>query len=411
MPRSRVRTAAPLVLVAVLAVLAGGVAAIGIGKAAGWLDGAETIVLRPAEPMTLPQPIPAAAGAAPTGASFDPGAVYRERSSGVVTIYAILPEPGAEGSAQAQGSGFVVSSRGHVLTNSHVITTAGDGAPGTKVEAASAVFVEFSDGTRAPAEVVGWDAFSDVGVLWVNPADHALVPVPLGDSSRVAVGEPVAAIGSPFGQSSSLTVGVVSAVQRAVSSLTSPYSVIDAIQTDAPINRGNSGGPLFNARGEVIGINAQIRSESGNAEGVGFAIPVNTARRSMEQLVATGHVRYAWVGVSTQTITASMADELGYAEGGGAAIQSVVPGSPAERAGLRAGGMRVSLDGLDFRRGGDVVVAVDGVPVRTTEELIRIVTGELSPGDTVALGVLRDGERITVSVTLAERPEDPDAAR
>ncbi len=169
----------------------------------------------------------------------------------------------------------------------------------------------FRSGERVSAEVVGFDPFDDVGLLKVDPAEQRLDPVPLGDSSSVVVGDPVAAIGSPFGQTTSLSVGVVSATERSIASLTSTFDLVDAIQTDTPINRGNSGGPLFDARGRVIGINAQIRSDSGTAEGVGFAVPINSAKRSMEQLIATGEVRYAWVGVSTQTVTPAMAEQLG----------------------------------------------------------------------------------------------------
>ncbi len=397
-----------VVLVGLVAAVAGGAAVLGIGKAAGWLGG-ETVVVQRLEPAAEGGDAPSPAAARPlTGDGFDPAAVYEQRSPGVVTIHAFFtegPQP-----AEAQGSGFVVSREGYVLTNSHVVTTAGESEAGTAAEPASEIFVEFRDGNRAAASIVGWDVFSDVGVIKVDPAEHALSPVPLGDSSRVVVGEPVAAIGSPFGQESSLAVGVVSAIERAVSSLTSVYSVVDAIQTDAPINRGNSGGPLLNARGEVIGINAQIRSDSGNAEGVGFAIPINQARRSMEQLIETGTVRYAWVGISTQTLTPSMAEELDLSVGAGAAIQSVVPGSPAEKAGLRGGDEPTSVEGIDFLRGGDVVVAINGTPVRTSEDLVRVVAGVLYPGERAEFTVVRGGERLTVPVVLAERPANPAAA-
>jgi S1-C subfamily serine protease len=395
--------------IAVVAAVLGGVAALGVGVAAGWLGGSETVVVQRVREGGEEQAVAARTARPLTGDAFDPAEIYRRRSPGVVTIYALF-EGHAEGdeAAQAQGSGFVVSPDGYVLTNSHVITTAGEGDVGGEARPATDVFVEFRDGNRVPAEIVGWDVFNDVGVIKVDPAEHHLDPVPLGDSSTVVVGEPVAAIGSPFGQASSLAVGVVSATERTVSSLTSVYNVVDAIQTDAPINRGNSGGPLFNARGEVIGINAQIRSESGNAEGVGFAIPINSARRSLEQLVETGRVRYAWVGVSTQTLTPSLAEALGYDVLHGAAVQSVVPGSPAEQAGLRAGSEVVRVDGLEFRRGGDVVVAINGEPVRSTEDLVRIVAGALFPGERAEFTVVRDGARRTVPVVLADRPTDPD---
>jgi 2-alkenal reductase len=404
---------ASIVVVALVAAIIGGVTSLAIGTTTGWIGDAETVVVERAAPIGGDTPPEPAANARPLpGNRFDPAAIYRQRSSGVVTIYALFDgHAGGDVAAQAQGSGFVVSDQGYVLTNSHVITTAGETGATVAADPASEVFVEFTDGDRVPASIVGWDPFSDVGVVEVDPAEHALDPVPLGDSSTVAVGEPVAAIGSPFGQVSSLAVGVVSAIERSVSSLTSVYNVIDAIQTDAPINRGNSGGPLFNSRGEVIGISAQIRSETGAAEGVGFAIPINIARRSMRQLIDTGEVRYAWVGVSTQTLTPSIAEELEYPVERGAVIQSVVPGSPAEEAGLIGGNELGVVDGLEFRRGGDVIVAIQGRRVENTEDLVRIVGGELFPGEAVEFTLIRDGERLVVPVVLAERPANPDAAR
>ena len=204
----------------------------------------------------------------------------------------------------------MVSDDGYILTNSHVITTAGEGSGRTRRPRRRAPCSSSSGRRPRAPRIVGWDIYDDVGLLKVDPEGSRPRPVPLGDSSRVVVGEPVAAIGSPFGHMSSLAVGVVSATERSIDSLTSTYDLVDAIQTDAPINRGNSGGPMFDSRGRVIGINAQIRSESGNAEGVGFAVPINSAKRSMEQLIDTGEVRYAWLGVSTQTVTPRLADPL-----------------------------------------------------------------------------------------------------
>jgi S1-C subfamily serine protease len=272
------------------------------------------------------------------------------------------------------------------------------------------VYVEFADGDRARAEIVGWDLFYDIGVIKVEPGDHELHAVPLGDSREVVVGEPVAAIGSPFGQTGSLATGVVSAIERSVDSLTSAYSVADAIQTDAPINRGNSGGPLFNQRGEVIGINAQIRSESGNAEGVGFAIPINIARRSMEQLIQTGRVRYAWIGISTRTVTPSIAAEADTPVDSGAAVQCIVPGSPAAKAGLRGGDQELVIEGLGFTAGGDIVVAINDEAVTTQEDLGRIVASSLFPGETASFTVVRDGKRIAVPVMLGDRPSEASAS-
>jgi 2-alkenal reductase len=394
---------------AVVAGVGGGLAAIGIGRLAGWVSPSRTVVLQ-AAPAQAAQPPPGSTAEPLPARRFDPSEIYRTRADGVVTIFALFSGHGAEAAAEAQGSGFVVSANGYILTNSHVITTAGsDGT--TTVEPAAQVFVEFRDGSRAPARVVGWDTFSDIGLLAVDPSAHPLSPLPLGRSSRVVVGEPVAAIGSPFGQASSLTVGIVSATGRSVGSLTSRYDVVDVIQTDTPINRGNSGGPLFNSAGEVIGINAQIRSESGTNEGVGFAIPIDAARRSMQELIESGHVHYAWIGVATATVTSSIAREVGLSVAHGAAVQSVVPGSPAAKAGLRGGRGTIYVDGQAFSPGGDVVIAIDGRAVRSTEDLVRVTVGAMSPGQTARFTIVRDGERKVVPIVLGERPGNPDAAR
>ncbi len=274
---------------------------------------------------------------------------------------------------------------------------------------ARSVFVEFQDRDRVSARVVGWDVFDDVGVLRVDPKAHALVPLPLGDSSRVAVGEPVAAIGSPFGNENSLTVGVVSATQRSIESLTSRYDLVDAIQVDAPINHGNSGGPLFDAAGRVIGINAQIRSDSGNAEGVGFAVPIDAARRSMEQLLATGKVAYAYVGI---THRGSHSRARAQVRLSGAVRRRdhlrAARQLRRQRSGLRGGIEERDFNGAAFTYGGDVIVAIDGRPVRSAADVVRAVTERLRPGQT------RDrsrssaaGDRQVVRVTLVLRPGSP----
>jgi 2-alkenal reductase len=240
-------------------------------------------------------------------------------------------------------------------------------------------------------------------VIKVDPRAHALDPVPLGDSATLDVGEPVAAIGSPFGNEDSLGVGVVSAIHRSIDSLTSQYSLVDAIQTDAPINHGNSGGPLFDARGRVIGINAQIRSETGSAEGVGFAVPINSARRSLQQLMTSGSVSYAYVGVVTTDLTPALARHFGYAVGRGAVITKIESGSPAAAAHLRAGAKTSSYLGIELPRGSDVIVAIAGRPVTSSEDVVRIVTDRLSPGQTARFTILRGGTRIEVPVRLGER--------
>jgi S1-C subfamily serine protease len=266
------------------------------------------------------------------------------------------------------------------------------------------VYVQFADRDRAPAKVVGWDVFDDVGVLKVDLRDHSVAPVPLGNSASVLVGEPVAAIGSPFGNADSLATGVVSAVHRSIDSLTSRFSVPDAIQTDAPINHGNSGGPLFDARGRVIGINAQIRSDSGNAQGVGFAVPINAARRSMDQLIANGRVVYPYVGVNTQDLTPSAARRFGFGVQRGAVIVEVKGGSPAARAGLRAATSRQFFEGDPLVPvDGDVIVAIDGERVESADDVLRIVSERLIVGERATFTVVRGSERRQVRLVLARR--------
>jgi S1-C subfamily serine protease len=402
-----------IAIVALVCALLGATAALGIAKSTGWLDsGSDTIVLRDQDAASPAAQVETGAsdddGKPLPGNDFDPAAIYRERADGVVTVFSFFPPSGNDEAAAAQGSGFVVSDDGYILTNSHVITTAGEGDTGDRVKSARRVYVQFRDGDRIEADVVGYDLYDDVGVLKVDPGEHELRPVPLADSSEAVVGQPVAAIGSPFGQESSLSVGVVAATERSIDSLTSNYSLVDAIQTDAPINRGNSGGPLLDARGRALGINAQIRSVSGTAEGVGFAVPINSAIRSMEQLKETGRVRYAWVGITTQTVTPALARLLDLGAERGAAIQEVVEGSPAEAAGLEGGTREREVEGIPITVGGDLIVAIDGTAVESAEDVVRAVTERL-PGETAVFTVVRDGERKDVSVKLGERPPQPPA--
>jgi S1-C subfamily serine protease len=379
---------------AVAAAALGAAAALVVASQTGLGDGGTTVVqsaVAPADTARVPTT---------RGNGLDAAALYDARSDGVVTIYANL---GVDGNAQ--GSGFVVSEDGVILTNAHVITNVAE-EPAT-VRGAQAVFVEFADGERVAAEVVGWDLFSDVGVVRVSPDDHALTTVPLGDSSSVVVGQPVAAIGSPFGEQTSLSVGVVSATGRSINSLRPGFDLPGAIQTDAPINRGNSGGPLFDAAGRVIGINAQIRSASGTAEGVGFAIPIDVARRSLQQLLATGRVRYAYIGVSTQDVTPGIAKAFDLGAERGALVTRVEDGTPAAAAGIRGGGRTETFNGLDVTVGGDVIVAIGDSEVTAADDVSRLVTTELNPGQTVPFTVVRGDRRVTIDVTLGERPRTP----
>jgi 2-alkenal reductase len=399
----------PIAVVALVAAAVGATLVLVVGKAAGWLStGAKhtTVIVRsPATAASIATSNAVSPSAKPLeGNGFEPSLIYRRRSQGVVTIHALYgsnPLSQQEG----QGSGFVVSPEGYVLTNSHVITNAGEGD--SKVSAANDVFVEFRDGDRVAAKVIGWDIYDDVGLIKVNPRDHAVSPVPLGLSARVHVGDPVAAIGSPFGNVNSLSVGVVSATGRSIPALTSQYRLVDAVQTDAAINHGNSGGPLFDARGRVIGINAQIRSDTGGAEGVGFAVPIDSARRSMEQLIAAGRVSYAYVGIESEDLIPSIARRFGYRVSHGAVVTRVQSGTPAAKAGLHAGDETEHVLGTEFTRGGDVIVAIAGRPVRSADDVVRIVTEQLSPGQTVTLTFLRDGARRQVKLKLAERPSSP----
>jgi 2-alkenal reductase len=295
------------------------------------------------------------------------------------------------------GSGFVLSGEGEIATNAHVITS----GEGKAVRKARAVFVRFADGNQVPAKIIGFDPFSDVGLIKVDPTNLTLRPLPLGHATALDVGEPVAAIGSPFGEEQSLSVGVVSALHRSISSLTG-FQTGGAIQTDAAINRGNSGGPLLNSKGEVLGINSQIRTESGDGSGVGFAVSVDTVRRSLAQLRKTGTARYAYLGVSSARIYPQLAQRFGLPPSG-AWVQTVVDGGPAGKAGLKAGAKQVRFQEQSWKVGGDVVTRVGDRKVVNEDDLADALTA-YRPGDKAGLEVIRDGQRKTISVTLGERP-------
>jgi 2-alkenal reductase len=395
-----------LAAVTLVAAVLGGGAALAIGKSAGWFDEKSRTVVVNANTATVPAALPANAtsSVAPLpGKGFNPERIFQQRSPGVVTVFAYFGDPSSEATEISQGSGFVISPKGYILTNSHVITNAGEGAV---VKPAEHLYVEFADGDRAEAKVVGWDLYDDVGLLRLADSRHKLTPVPLGESKAVQVGEPVAAIGSPLGNENSLAVGVVSAIHRSIDAITvRTYKVVDAIQTDAPITHGNSGGPLFDARGRVIGINAQIRSQSGsgNDSGVGFAIPIDAAKRSVEQLLEKGRVTYAYVGIETDDMTPSIARATHYSVDHGALVVDVKAGSPAAHAGLRGGNREVNVLGIQkLVTGGDVIVAINGTPVDRADDVVRIVSS-LKPRDVAVFTVVRDGQRRKVAVTLGER--------
>jgi putative serine protease PepD len=301
--------------------------------------------------------------------TLTPSQVYNRAARSVVeiTVSSSAAGFGPNGGAQtSQGSGFVYDRDGHIVTNDHV------------VDGAETVSVRFSNGSTYEATVVGTDASSDLAVLKVEAPASLLRPLALADSSGVTVGQGVVAIGSPFGLEGSITSGIVSALHR---QMTAPngFAIDDSIQTDAAINHGNSGGPLLDLRGRVIGVNAQIESDSGGNDGVGFAVPSNTVRSVVSQLLSGGEVRYAYLGVSVDSSTGSVS---------GATVTSVRDGTPAASAGLREG---------------DVVVAIDGRAIETADELRSVVAAK-QPGDELKVTVVRNGDRRTLTVELAERP-------
>ena len=333
------------------------------------------------------------------GSRFDPQEIYDRESPGVVTVISVFGS-GEVGSGDAgQGSGVVLNGRGEIVTNAHVVTD-GDGA---ERKQADEVYVSFADGNRVPADVRGYDPNADVALLKIDPEGLKLNPLPLGDSSKVEVGEPVAAMGSPFGEEQSLSVGVVSAVDRNVSSLTK-FDISNAIQTDAAINPGNSGGPLVDAGGRVIGLNQQIQTSSGGGEGVGFAVPIDLVKRSVAQLREKGRVDYAYIGVASQPVYPQLAEHFDLPVERGAWLQDVTPGGPADKAGLRGGsGNRQRFQASSFETGGDIVVAVDGKPVRDSNDLSDAVATK-DPGDTVTVELYRGDTKRTVKVKLGKRP-------
>jgi S1-C subfamily serine protease len=298
----------------------------------------------------------------------------------------------------------VIDKDGDIVTNAHVVTSGGHLNGGGEPHEAKQVFVEFGDRNRVPADIVGFDADADVALIKVDPDGLDLHPVTLSDRSAFAVGEPVAAIGSPFGEEQSLSIGVISATDRTVEGLTN-FGIDNAIQTDASINPGNSGGPLLDSKGQLIGINEQIASNSGSNSGVGFAIPVTSVRYSLDQLKSGGEVDYAYLGVSSETLYPQLAEHLGLDTDHGALISDVVDGSPADEAGLHGGSDETTFQLQHVKSGGDVVIAVDGKPVFQNNDLSELIAAH-KPGDTVTLEVLRGGDHADVDVKLGSRPAD-----
>jgi 2-alkenal reductase len=339
--------------------------------------------------------------------AFDPREIYKRTAPGVVTVISIFK--GGDGGilggdssdrGAAEGSGFVVSGSGEVITNAHVVKQ-GDAAP---LKPASEVYVEFGDGNQVPAVVRGSDPNSDIALLKVKPDGLRLRPLELGSTNGLVVGSPVAAIGSPFGEPQSLSVGVISALDRSIESLTKGFQISGAVQTDAAINHGNSGGPLVDGRGVVLGVNAQIRSTGGGGEGVGFAIPADVVKRAIGQLRETGQVEYAYLGVSTVPLFPQLVARFHLPVKRGAWVQEVVSGGPAAKAGLDAGSREQRFQARPYRPGGDVIVQIGGRRVTAPSDVSGAVAA-LNPGQKVRIVVVHaDGRRETKTVALGERP-------
>jgi S1-C subfamily serine protease len=357
--------------------LAAFVAALGLGAGIGAttfavLSDDESAVVREVT-VTDSEPTASAEG-------LSIGAIYRDSVTGVVEISA-TGGGNFGGGQQAQGSGFVLDDEGHIVTNEHV------------VNGSSSITVRFSDGSTRSAQLVGTDRSTDLAVIKVDAPASFLEPLRLGDSDEVAVGDGVVAMGSPFGLEGTITSGIVSALHRQIEA-PNEFTITGTIQTDAAVNHGNSGGPLLDGQGRVIGVNAQIESESGGSDGVGFAIPSNTVRSVATQIVDTGEAEHAYLGV----VLVELPD--------GVALSEVREGGPADDAGLRGATGERTENGQSVPTGGDVIVEFEGTEITSSAQLQSAIDAR-RPGDTVAITVLRGGDRETVDVTLGERPENP----
>jgi len=291
------------------------------------------------------------------------------------------------------GSGFVYDANGHIITNNHV------------VEGENKATVTFLDGTVYKADVIGTDPYTDLAVIRVDVPKEKLLPLPLGDSSQLQVGQQVAAIGNPFGLSGSMTTGIISQLHRLLPlQEVGGFSIPDVIQTDAAINPGNSGGPLLDLKGAVVGVNSAITSGTGEFAGVGFAIPSNTVKKIVPSLIKDGKYRHPWLGVSGTDIVPEIAEALHLEEPKGFLVIDVVADSPADKYGIKGGGKQVTLDGRQIRLGGDVIVAIDDAPVRKIDDILVYMQREKSVGDEVVLSIIRDGAPMKITAVLDERP-------
>lgn len=320
-------------------------------------------------------------------------AVYEKVADGVVNITSIAVQMDFFFNifpAQGSGSGSIIDLKGHILTNHHVVSNA------QKLE------VTLADGSKWPANLVGSDPDNDLAVIRINAPKEKLKVIPMGDSRNLRIGQKVLAIGNPFGLERTLTTGVISSLGRTIRSDVGTL-MEDIIQTDAAINPGNSGGPLLNSEGEIIGINSAIISPSGGSVGIGFAIPVNTAKRVVPELIAKGYVTYPWIGATIQSLIPEVAKFLKLKVERGAMIAEVMKGGPADRAGLKGGNQRVQVGNMIIIVGGDIVIKADRHDINSHDDLIRYIR-EKKPGDSILLKILRKGRFEDLKVTLGERP-------
>jgi S1-C subfamily serine protease len=387
---SRLGSLATLLLTAA----AGAAVAVGAVALLGGFEGSTTVVNETvAAPTSTPTP-------AQVAGAIDVAEIYERSAPGVVQINstgqgAVTVDPLGGQPSGALGSGFVVDKAGHIVTNYHVVRDA------------SQIRVSFSNQDTVEATLVGTDPSTDLAVLQVETDASALTPLPLGNSDSVRVGDPVVAIGNPFGLTRTATAGIVSALQRLITA-PNTFTIDHVIQTDAPINKGNSGGPLLNARGQVIGVNTQIETggvSTGNV-GIGFAVPANTVKEVVAQILKTGRVDRAYLGITGQPITPELVQTVKLPVEKGVIIHSVRDDSGAKKAGLEAGDSSVVVAGETYVLGGDIIVAFDGKQVSSIEDL-REAIAEHKPGDTVRLEIYRDGKKTSVSVTLGRQPPSP----
>jgi S1-C subfamily serine protease len=312
--------------------------------------------------------------------------LFRDSDQSVVSI-------AAYGSENAQGSGFIYSEEGHIVTNEHV------------VEGAERIEVSFTDGTTRNARVVGKDPYTDLAVLKVNKRD--LKALELGNSSNVEVGQRAVAIGNPFGLRGSMTSGIISQKGRTLRTQ-GGFSTPNVLQTDAAINPGNSGGPLMNVNGNVIGVNTAIESNTGVFSGIGFAIPSNTVRRVVPELIDDGEYSHPWIGVSGIDVNQEIAEEMELENSTGFMIMEVVSGGPAEAAGLQEGNRNVTIDGAELTVGGDIITAINDQKIRGISDVLLYLARDAEVGETVQITVIRDGERMEIPLTLQSREEAPE---